>query len=372
MSNVDSDRKRKRPDTPDLLEFELEDLALDTRHQGDLNLIADVIWDVARRSGLTLEDLEKYEAAPSFSNASWEDVASKFNLDPSKGFKQLPTFSFPIASLPPSFHREVMKASAKWLDVYQERDAHDRGAARVRFMDAWLVPVCALFKGRLVEQPKSSMPNTPETSGGEVVHEVYMTEGIVLLVFELKLEFKNTRDHVAQVLLGLVSAYKRNSNKELRPQPPVYAILTDLEMFYFFCYDGSQFTCTEAMFVSDESRPKFLAGMRRVSDHLFSVLLEGYIGTLAAVEARSTMRGLVRDHDSAQALDKARVAQHILVSCKRESLQSWEEVGCRGLFCLNESVSFLPKIGSVSDLDATTLDNEIEKVLLTAIKEPYE
>jgi hypothetical protein len=32
-----------------------------------------------------------------------------------------------------------------------------------------------------------------------------------------------------------------------------------------------------------------------VSDHLFSVLLEGYIGMLAAVEARSTRLGVVRD-----------------------------------------------------------------------------
>jgi len=197
-----------------------------------------------------------------------------------------------------------MKASAKWLDVYQERGAHDREAARVRLMDAWHVPVCALFKGRLVDRPESSMPETPETSGGKVEHEVYMVEGIILLVFELKLEFKNERDHVSQVLLELVSAYKLNSNKEFEPQPPVYAILTDLRMFYFFRYDGSQFTRTKAMFVSEESRPEFLAGMRRVSEHLFSVLLEGYIATLAAVEARSTWRGTVGDvseHNSAQA-----------------------------------------------------------------------
>jgi hypothetical protein len=37
-----------------------------------------------------------------------------------------------------------------------------------------------------------------------------------------------------------------------------------------------------------------------------------------------------------QALSKARAAQDILVGCKRESLESWEEVGCRGLACLNE------------------------------------
>jgi hypothetical protein len=47
------------------------------------------------------------------------------------------------------------------------------------------------------------MPETPETTGGEAVHEVHMLEGIILLVFELKLHLKNERDHMAQVLLEL-------------------------------------------------------------------------------------------------------------------------------------------------------------------------
>jgi hypothetical protein len=47
------------------------------------------------------------------------------------------------------------------------------------------------------------MPETPETSGGEVGHEVYMIEGIILIVVELRLEFKNERNHAAQVLLEL-------------------------------------------------------------------------------------------------------------------------------------------------------------------------
>jgi hypothetical protein len=122
------------------------------------------------------------------------------------------------------------------------------------------------------------MPETTETSGGEVEHEVYMIEGIILLVIELKLEFKNERDHVAQVLLELAcessaslhkdvklkraAAYKLNSDKEFQPQPPVYAVLTDLRIFYFFRYDGSQFTRTQDIFVPQNSRPQFLAGMR--------------------------------------------------------------------------------------------------------------
>jgi hypothetical protein len=47
------------------------------------------------------------------------------------------------------------------------------------------------------------MPDTLETSGGTVEHEVYMIEGIILLVIELKLYFKNLRDHFAQVILEM-------------------------------------------------------------------------------------------------------------------------------------------------------------------------
>jgi len=35
-----------------------------------------------------------------------------------------------------SFHREIMKMSGQWLDVYQESGAHETEAARVRLMDA--------------------------------------------------------------------------------------------------------------------------------------------------------------------------------------------------------------------------------------------
>lgn len=48
------------------------------------------------------------------------------------------------------------------------------------------------------------MHGTPETSGGQVGHEVYMLQGIILLVVELKLIIKDEMEYVAQVLLELV------------------------------------------------------------------------------------------------------------------------------------------------------------------------
>jgi hypothetical protein len=51
------------------------------------------------------------------------------------------------------------------------------------------------------------MPPTEATSGGEVEHELAMLEGILLVLVELKLHFKNLNDHVAQVLLELLCEF---------------------------------------------------------------------------------------------------------------------------------------------------------------------
>lgn len=43
------------------------------------------------------------------------------------------------------------------------------------------------------------------------------------------------------------AAYKTNNDDDFEPQPPVYAVLTDLKdfYFYFFSYDGSSFKMGE-------------------------------------------------------------------------------------------------------------------------------
>ena len=148
MPNGKRKRPRARPANqvanPNLQQFtdRLSDLLRNLRQQGGKDLIADAIWELADEAELSWIDLKRRKCKlPSFSNASWKEVAPEFKLDPLRWFKQLDIFSFPIAPLPPSFHREVMKVSAKWLDVYQERDSHTREAARVRLMDA----VCAFL-----------------------------------------------------------------------------------------------------------------------------------------------------------------------------------------------------------------------------------
>lgn len=109
----------------------------------------------------------------------------------------------------------------------------------------------------------------------------------------------------------LTAAYKLNSSRNFLPQPPVYALLTDLHDFYFISYNGSKFSCTPEITVSTYSRLTFLEGMMKgvavillsvhsyikscpsgsVTERLFSMLLHAFIRTMEAVEARSEVRG---------------------------------------------------------------------------------
>ncbi|KAF8809768.1 hypothetical protein BYT27DRAFT_7222328 [Phlegmacium glaucopus] len=71
---------------------------------------------------LTVMDLQTFseEPVPAFSKAHWDKFAPKFSLDVDRDMYQLETFSVPCLSLPPSFHREVMRNLVQWLNIYQE------------------------------------------------------------------------------------------------------------------------------------------------------------------------------------------------------------------------------------------------------------
>jgi hypothetical protein len=123
----------------------------------------------------------------------------------------------------------------------------------------WYVSVCSLFNGCLVDKPETSMPETPETSGGEVKHKVFLFDNLILLVIEMKFTLKHTQDYYAKVLLELVcvtfsfvvsystsdyidqAALKLNHDINLDPQPPIYTVLLDIHDFYFLSYGGTKF-----------------------------------------------------------------------------------------------------------------------------------
>ena len=56
---------------------------------------------------------------------------------------------------------------------------------------------------------------------------------------------------------------KLNRDKDLDPQPPVYAMLSDLRDFYFLSYDGTQFRVIGDFSVVQKPRTQFMTGMVR-------------------------------------------------------------------------------------------------------------
>jgi len=122
--------KRKRLDLPDLSSFNLPDVITRAQQLGGEEAAFATVHEMIDVSELQGRDI------PSFPGATWKAVAPQFDLDPNRGINQLERFEVPSAILPPSFHREVMIESLKWLDVYQARDAQKQEAARLRLMDA--------------------------------------------------------------------------------------------------------------------------------------------------------------------------------------------------------------------------------------------
>lgn len=129
--------KKRRLDSPDVSSLDLLDVVTRIMQLGDskeAGLAA--IREMIRLLDVDTSDLNNVYDKPSFSAATWNVTAPQFDLNPARGINQLEKFEVPSATLPPSFHRDVMTASLKWIDVYQARDAQANEAARVRLMDA--------------------------------------------------------------------------------------------------------------------------------------------------------------------------------------------------------------------------------------------
>lgn len=107
------------------------------------------------------------------------------------------------------------------MDVYQEPPSPKQEEAQVHLLEVvhmfqlsiypsltsymqWYVPICSLFNGCLVNKHETPMPETPETSGREIKHKVFLFNNLILLVIKMKFMLKNTWDYFAQVLLELV------------------------------------------------------------------------------------------------------------------------------------------------------------------------
>ena len=54
---------------------------------------------------------------------------------------------------------------------------------------------------------------------------------------------------------------KLSRDRDLSPQPPIYAMLSDLRDFYFLSYDGTAFRCMAQISILQRPRTEFMKGM---------------------------------------------------------------------------------------------------------------
>src|ERR1700722_1987701 len=151
--------------------------------------LAHVIGELANRGQISASEIKRATTSlPSFSVATkWGDLAPGFGLSAEPLISEFEAFSSPLVHLPPSFHEDILGEAWRIQDVYQERVSQEREEARVRIFDAvqpipksphlyitqlsslqYMVPIVALFQGRIIDKPEHNMPSSAYSSGGEV------------------------------------------------------------------------------------------------------------------------------------------------------------------------------------------------------------
>lgn len=169
-------------------------------------------------------------------------------------------------------------------------------------MIQYIVPIVALFQGRVIDQPEQTMVETQYSTGADVGHEVswvficassigviFMISGILFLVIEFKLGVPN-HINLAQPFLELLCAYfhsvyilsiilsrhlcSRRRAAEQNNQLDfaglrICGLLTDLTQFKFYSYDPStkQFCFDERILTNNRGTDAILRYDRR-SVHL--------------------------------------------------------------------------------------------------------
>lgn len=114
----------------------LRELYVELFDNGGDDLAGLAILHLSQEARMTIADLQKLKASsPSFCAAKWETVAPALGLRADVDIAQLDPFTVPIAMLPPSFHRDLMKNALRWMDVYQEPPSHKREETRVRLLE---------------------------------------------------------------------------------------------------------------------------------------------------------------------------------------------------------------------------------------------
>jgi hypothetical protein len=130
-------RKYQPDDRLNTYKERLKELYDELFKDGGDDLAGLAVLHLAQEARMTTADLRKLKAIrPSFCADKWGTIAPALGLRADIDITQLDTFTIPLALLPPSFHRDLMKNALQWMDVYQEPASQQREEARVRLLEA--------------------------------------------------------------------------------------------------------------------------------------------------------------------------------------------------------------------------------------------
>lgn len=224
----------------------------------------------------------------SFSVAKWANFAVQAGLPESPSYLRPEYYGTPVYQLPPSFHKAVFENSWRVQDAYQE--AVEQTGEESRILDPYIVPVLALFHGRVIDKPEEAiMPGTAFSTGGEVEHKIVMFNGILLFVIEARSN-NPSNNNLAQLFLEFLSAAKMNKQDDFEGLR-IYGILTNLTRFAFYSYDPifNRF-CRGDEFLVQTLRDGFSSDMIYITNKIFGVVLSAFIEGLCAIAKKTKER----------------------------------------------------------------------------------
>ncbi|KAJ7213602.1 hypothetical protein GGX14DRAFT_445532, partial [Mycena pura] len=316
-------RKQKITDEDSDIEDLMEDVGLTPKVLATLKAHPEatkIVAEVVNRLGIKDSALKRARLElPSYLNITWSQVASHFRL--SHTFTRLDFDPIPgvtLCYLPPSFHHELYMRSWSAMNVYAEPAERMLEAPRVRLLDIYLVPLFALFAGRIEDCPEHVMPETEFSSGGSVEHKIFIVHNILFLVIELKARFDNMERNIAHLFAELYSASKMNGDAGFESLT-VYGLLTDLGNFHFYSFNpisktfyrdgrmpvsGAREEFLYRMMAGSRTKGRSLEAWRKAHQHALAAQdkLKQYSGSLTALE-ESAAEGL-------QFLEKSRPGNH--------------------------------------------------------------
>ncbi|KAJ6561235.1 hypothetical protein DFH09DRAFT_1160828 [Mycena vulgaris] len=250
-----------------------------------------VVAELANRIGISDNSMKRARRnLPSFSRITGKEVASYFTLNLTfVGLRLDRNPNLVACLLPPSFHRQLYSQAWSAMDVYAEPTDHSLEAPRVRLLDSFLIPIFALFAGRVVDLPERVMPRTTLSSGGSVEHELFVIGNVLFFVIELK-KLLDSTDNYAQLFAELYSASELNDATGFRTLM-VYGLLTDMGTFEFFSFEPISKTFYQEEVLSvPRKREGILCDMIEVTNEIFSVVLQAFIDTLKVTCEKSKER----------------------------------------------------------------------------------